>query len=105
MNYGVEKGLDLKYGDYNQVLENDSVDLIILSHVMEHFVNPTGEMNKIIHKLKFGGQMIVEVPSLLNIIKPIAKSNKLPNKKKTISNITSMNEKLFNKMNLEVLTT
>lgn len=43
-------------------LEDESVDLITLFHVLEHFINPVSELNKIYLKLKKGGKLIVEIP-------------------------------------------
>ncbi len=69
VKYGVDKGLKLEIGDYNCFLDSGSVDLIILSHVMEHFLDPISEMKKIITKLAPGGYLLIEVPGIFNFKK------------------------------------
>ena len=67
LSYGKSKGIETKYGDwYVQTAEN-SCDLIILSHVLEHFLNPVVELKKIISKIKIGKYLMIEVPGILNI--------------------------------------
>ena len=69
LNYGKSQGLDLLVGDYQGLVEDDSVDLLILAHVMEHFIDPTTEMNRIIKKVKPEGFLIIEVPGVFWIEK------------------------------------
>lgn len=40
-------------------------DLIILSHVLEHFIDPVGGLNNVVALLKPGGRLFVEVPNAL----------------------------------------
>lgn len=62
--FGRSKGLDLKFGDYKTIIQDNSVDLLILSHVMEHFPKPIPEMIEIIKKIKPNRYLLVEVPGL-----------------------------------------
>lgn len=67
LNYGLEKGLSLYKGDYDTLLDENSCDIIILSHVLEHFLNPIEELAKILKKIKPGKYLLVEVPGIYNI--------------------------------------
>jgi SAM-dependent methyltransferase len=68
LDYGRKNGLDLRFGDIENVnVDDDSQDLIILSHVLEHLLHPIRELNTIIGKLREGGYLLVEVPSILNL--------------------------------------
>ncbi len=67
LSYGRKYGLKLHLGDYKVLLKNSSVDLIILSHVMEHFLNPIDEVISIIKKIKPGGFLFIEVPGIFFI--------------------------------------
>lgn len=67
LDFGREKGLDLILGDFYELAEDNSYDLIILNHVLEHFLNPIEQMQKLLSKCKVGGYMYIEVPGLFNI--------------------------------------
>jgi SAM-dependent methyltransferase len=68
MDYGISKGIDIREGDISEVgIDDSSQDLIILSHVFEHFVNPIEELNKIVKKLRSDKYLIVEVPSISSL--------------------------------------
>lgn len=69
LDYGKSRGLDLYFGDYTEILEDNSVDLIILSHVMEHFLDPISDVLKIVGKVRSGGYLLVEVPGIYHIDK------------------------------------
>jgi len=69
LDYGRSKGFDLYCGSYSDILTDASVDLIILSHVMEHFLDPVNELQKLIRKIRPGGYLLVEVPGILYIDK------------------------------------
>lgn len=56
----VDKGYDVK-ASVKEVKDN-SVDVITLFHVLEHFIDPVNELNEIYKKLKVGGILFVEVP-------------------------------------------
>jgi len=64
LEFGRLKGLSLIYGDYKIHIENDSVDLLILAHVLEHFTNPITEMIEVINKVKANKYLLVEVPGI-----------------------------------------
>ena len=65
LSYGLSMGIDLKYGNYNQIEEN-SQDIILLYHVLEHCLNPISEFRSIIKKIKPLGHIVFQVPSFLN---------------------------------------
>lgn len=67
LKFGSNYKLDLIFGDYSSQLEDNSCDLIILSHVLEHFLNPISEIYNISKKIKLGKYLLVEIPSILNI--------------------------------------
>lgn len=69
LNYGLNKNLNLIKGDYNSFLDDNSCDLIILSHVLEHFLDPIDELKKIQRKIAPGKYLLVEVPGIYNIHK------------------------------------
>ena len=68
LDIGRKFGLNLISGEYN-IVKNDSVDLIIISHVLEHFINPMEEIKNIIRKIKLGKYLLVEVPGIFYINK------------------------------------
>jgi SAM-dependent methyltransferase len=61
-----ERGIELYWGELssNGHTPDLSQDLIILSHVMEHFTDPVTEMKKIIRKVRPGKYILVEVPGV-----------------------------------------
>jgi SAM-dependent methyltransferase len=61
-------GLNLNNGFIEEfVPKNDKFyDLIILTHVLEHFVNPAKVIEKCLSMLKDDGFLFIEVPSLVN---------------------------------------
>ncbi len=69
LNFGRSRGLDLHLGDYHDILSDSSIDIIILSHVLEHLVDPVKELNDIFEKLKPEGYLILEVPGVFHIKK------------------------------------
>lgn len=69
LDFGRSKGFDLNYGNYYDFVANNSADLIILSHVMEHFLDPIHEMQNIVSKIRPGGYLLVEVPGIFYIDK------------------------------------
>jgi len=70
LEYGKNKGLELYQGDLDpyKTLPN-SQDLIILSHVMEHFNNPIELLNKILQHVAPEKYLLIEVPGIFYIPK------------------------------------
>ena len=66
LSLGKENKIDLKNGNYDDLIEEQSVDVIILSHVFEHFSYPLIELVKIVNKIKINGYLIFEVPGIFN---------------------------------------
>ena len=64
LEFGRLKGLSLINGNYKNIIEDNSVDLLILSHVMEHFSNPIEDMIDVISKVKSNKYLLVEVPGI-----------------------------------------
>ncbi len=97
-NYDYEKNdssrsgshYDIKMDIRNLDCENDSIDKILLVHVIEHFVR--WETIKLVkhyrEKLKIGGQLIVEMPDLHECIKIYLKGKNAPHMKTPIGNIS-----------------
>lgn len=70
LSYGREKGLNLYQGELSDTkTKKKSQDLIILSHVMEHFNNPIPSLINITEFIKPEGYLFVEVPGIFNIVK------------------------------------
>ena len=68
--FGREKGLNLYQGELSSThTKKGSQDLIILSHVMEHFNNPIQSLTSITEFIKPEGYLFVEVPGIFNIPK------------------------------------
>jgi 2-polyprenyl-3-methyl-5-hydroxy-6-metoxy-1,4-benzoquinol methylase len=61
-------GLDLRYGSIEEAV-NESVraDIVILSHVIEHFTDPITTLKDIRKVLKYDGVCYLETPGILNI--------------------------------------
>ena len=66
LSYGTNKGLSLHFGEFDEEAKG-TYDLVILSHVMEHFLNPIESMLKIIEKVNVNKYLMIEVPGILNI--------------------------------------
>ncbi|MCL2352838.1 MAG: class I SAM-dependent methyltransferase [Firmicutes bacterium] len=69
LEIGGSKGLDLRNMRSGSLLETDenSFDLIILSHAAEHFLDIPGEFGVVRRLLRDGGRVYVEVPGIKNI--------------------------------------
>jgi len=68
LKFGQNKGLNLYQGEINEnKTPKKSQDLIILSHVMEHFNNPLQTMSEIIEYIKPEKYLLVEVPGIFYI--------------------------------------
>ena len=67
LKVGRQRGLDLMCGDVKKLAEWDKkADLIILSHVFEHFIDLDREVTNISNILNRGGYIYVEVPGIFN---------------------------------------
>lgn len=68
LQFGQDRGLDLYQGgiDTNKTPKK-SQDLIILSHVMEHFTEPFKTMNEIIELIADDKYLLVEVPGIFDV--------------------------------------
>jgi SAM-dependent methyltransferase len=65
IEFGNQKGLNLYHGELNKSqTPNNSQDLVIVSHVMEHLTNPIESMQNIIDLITPGKYLLVEVPGL-----------------------------------------
>lgn len=62
---GKEKlGIDIEEGFLEDIKIKEKYDIIILNHVLEHFLNPIQELNEIRSILKDNGILYVEIPDL-----------------------------------------
>ena len=65
VEFGKAKGLNLYAGEVDDIRTPDgSQDLVILSHVMEHFADPIGYICSITRKIKPGKYLLIEVPGV-----------------------------------------
>jgi len=60
--FGQGLGLDLRQGSLEDIDEK-GFDLIIASHVIEHFLNPIKSVRQLVSKLSDQGYMYIEVPN------------------------------------------
>lgn len=67
VEYGKNRGLNLKVGTIDEVKLPWTPDIVIYSHTIEHILNPIDEMSKI--KDKFGDDVIIylETPGVFNL--------------------------------------
>ena len=71
---GRTNGLDLSFGGIEDALaSNERYDLVILSHVVEHLLDPIGLMGRVRTLLNDRGVVFVEVPSVLNVRRKLMK--------------------------------
>lgn len=67
LDYGRTKGMGLFcLGKDDDLFQQTAPDLLILSHVMEHFLNPKEELLRYITKVKPGKYLLVEVPGIFS---------------------------------------
>lgn len=69
LNRGKSIGLTLEHGDIKSLDKYGKADLIILSHVLEHFSNPLQELEKIYNSITDQGYLYIEVPGIFKIHK------------------------------------
>lgn len=68
LKFGQDRGLNLYQGEINtNKTPKKSQDLVILSHVMEHFNEPIKTMNEIIELIADEKYLLVEVPGIFDI--------------------------------------
>ncbi len=68
LSLGRADGLDLIEGDADALRESHGqADLVILNHVLEHFLDLPGELAKIRELIRPGGCLFVEVPGVLQL--------------------------------------
>lgn len=66
LEQGRLNGLDLRCGNFYEIIGDNTCDLIIMSHVLEHLLKPTNEVLKIRSKIKHNKYLLVQVPGLFN---------------------------------------
>ncbi len=66
---GITDGLSLKHGNVDSLRDYGEANLVILSHVIEHFPNPILELEQISKALVKEGYLYIEVPGIFNIHK------------------------------------
>ncbi len=71
---GKAEGLLLEHGNIESLNKFNQADLVILSHVLEHFLDPVFELKKIRYSLVNGGYLYVEVPGIFAIHKTYGKT-------------------------------
>lgn len=64
VEFGIKKGYALKQGGISEI--EGEYDVIILSHVYEHFSNPIDDLKKISNHLNHKGIIYIEVPNIYN---------------------------------------
>lgn len=71
---GRDEGLLLEHGDIDILAQFGKADVVILSHVLEHFENPILELRKIKDSLTDNGYLYIEVPGIFAIHKAYGKT-------------------------------
>jgi SAM-dependent methyltransferase len=61
---GKSHGLNIICGDIDEIIDNNSCDLVVLSHVFEHLINPLSEIRNLLKKVKKGKYLLLEVPGI-----------------------------------------
>ena len=65
LNFGINEGLNLIHiGNFKKEIK---YDFIILSHVLEHLINPSNQIKSIYELLNDNGNLYIEVPSIHSI--------------------------------------
>lgn len=59
--------ISVRKGSLEKISDNEKFDLIILSHVLEHIVNPSYFLEKLSTHLNNNGIIYIEVPSINNV--------------------------------------
>ena len=63
---GRKEGLELVNGDSSALRSFGKADIVVLNHVLEHFLNPFTELKKISSLVKPSGILYIAVPGLLS---------------------------------------
>ncbi len=67
LDYGRSKGVDLEVGDASVLAQHGRANLIILSHVLEHFLDPLQELGRLQLLLQPDGMVYIELPGIFSI--------------------------------------
>jgi len=68
---GRRTGMPLLQGDIRRLVDsNKKADLVILSHVVEHFIDVNQELGQVQRILRKGGYVYAEVPGIRNMNRP-----------------------------------
>ncbi len=67
LNYGRKKGLTLKSGNIEALDEFGKADLIIMSHVLEHDIDPKALLNAAKTRLAADGILFISLPGIMNL--------------------------------------
>ena len=68
IEYGLEQNLNLRVGSVEVVeQEKEKPDIVILSHVVEHFLEPIETLSRIRKLMKDDGIVYIEVPGIKNL--------------------------------------
>jgi SAM-dependent methyltransferase len=64
---GRAEGLCLEQGDVNVLVPQGKANLVVLSHVLEHFADPVKSLHDIANAIEDGGYLYIELPGVLQI--------------------------------------
>ncbi len=65
-----KNGLNLKNGNFYDIIKDKSCDLVILSHVLEHLLDPIIEIKRLAQKIRDGKFLLIQVPGLFSNPQP-----------------------------------
>ena len=68
IKYGISKGIDIVQGDISVLKSKGLADIIILNHVLEHFIDPVKKLDEIKSLLKEDGVIYISVPGVISHI-------------------------------------
>jgi len=69
LEHGINLGLNLEHGDERSLVKYGKANLIILSHILEHYSDPLKSLRKLSNLLVDDGYIYVELPGIFNIHK------------------------------------
>jgi SAM-dependent methyltransferase len=67
LQYGLDQGLSLEEGETDTLKKYGKADLVILSHVLEHFPEPLKSLLEISELLCEGGYLYIELPGIFKV--------------------------------------